>query len=294
MSKYPVYIVSKGRAQTQLTAKAFIRDDVNFYVLVEPHEVKAYQNILGNERVIELPFANLGQGSFPARNHAWELAKQQGAKRHWVFDDNIYGMGRFVKGKKVPCHAGRAIEFVEEFTDRYTNLAISAFNYRYFVPTTISKPFFLNVHCYSAMLIETSLPFRWRLKYNEDVDLCLQALHAGYCTTLINAFFVDKVSTVTKMAGGNQDELYKNNATEKKILKARSLEMVWPQYVTTAIRFGRPHHVVDWKRYFQQALIRRNDIDWNAIQAHTPAMRLVPKQPVNSRYDNKEAEPDSR
>jgi hypothetical protein len=49
------------------------------------------------------------------------------------------------------------------------------------------------------------------------------------------------------MKGGNQDELYKNNAKEKKILKAKMLESVWPQYAKTVIRFNRPHHFVDWK-----------------------------------------------
>lgn len=279
MNKYPIYIVSKGRAKTQLTARAFLKDNVPFRVLVEPQEFDAYAFEIGKENVISLPFSNLGLGSYPARNHAWELAKQQNAKRHWVFDDNIYGMGRFVKGRKVPCHAGKAIEFLEEFTDRYTNIAISAFNYRYFVSTSCSKPFYLNTHCYSAMLMQTELPYRWRLKYNEDVDLCLQALHNGHCTVLVNAFYVDKVSTVAKMQGGNQDELYKNNATEKKILKAKSLETVWPQYVTTAVRFGRPHHVVDWRKHFTQPLIRSNDIDWNAIASHTPTMKLVPKKP---------------
>jgi hypothetical protein len=274
--------VSKGRAKTQLTARAFLKDNVPFQVLVEPQEFDAYAFEIGKENVIALPFSNLGLGSYPARNHAWELAKEQSAPRHWVFDDNIYGMGRFVKGRKIPCHAGKAIEFLEEFTDRYTNIAVSAFNYRYFVATSCSKPFYLNTHCYSAMLMQTDVPFRWRLKYNEDVDLCLQALHNGHCTVLLNAFYVDKVSTVAKMQGGNQDELYKNNATEKKILKAKSLETVWPEYVTTAVRFGRPHHVVDWRKHFKQPLIRRNDIDWNAIASHTPAMKLVPKQPSNS------------
>lgn len=282
MSKYPIYIVSKGRAKTQLTAKAFLKDNVSFRVLVEPQEFDAYAFEIGKENVIALPFSNLGLGSYPARNYAWELAKERNAKRHWVFDDNIYGMCRFVKGKRVPCHAGKAIAFLEEFTDRYVNIAISAFNYQYFVAPSCNKPFYFNTHCYSAMLMQTDLPYRWRLKYNEDVDLCLQALHNGHCTVLFNAFSVYKVSTVAKMKGGNQDELYKNNATEKKILKAKSLETVWPQYVTTAVRFGRPHHVVDWRKHFTQPLIRRSDIDWNAIASHTPAMKLVPKQPSNS------------
>ena len=67
---------------------------------------------------------------------------------------------------------------------------------------------------------------------------------------------IKKISTVAKLKGGNQTELYKGNAHEKKVLKARSLEEVWPQYVKTVIRFGRPHHQVSWTKLFKQPLIK--------------------------------------
>ncbi|NDG53745.1 MAG: hypothetical protein EBY39_12120 [Flavobacteriia bacterium] len=116
------------------------------------------------------------------------------------------------------------------------------------------------------MLMRNDMSFRWRLKYNEDVDLCLQVLDAGLCTILFNALTIDKVSTVVKMKGGNQDELYKNNNHEKKVLKARSLEEIWPQYAETKMRFGRPHHYVNWKKHFTHKLKRRTDIDWDKIE----------------------------
>lgn len=54
----------------------------------------------------------------------------------------------------------------------------------------------------------------------------------------------------------NQTELYQGNKAEKKLLKAKSLEAVWPQYVETRVRFGRIHHYVNWKKHFKQPLIR--------------------------------------
>lgn len=104
------------------------------------------------------------------------------------------------------------------------------------------------------MLIENSIPFRWRLKYNEDVDLCLQVLNEKYCTILLNSFLIQKVSTVVKMKGGNQTELYQNNDEGKKMLKSKSLEKIWPQYVKVVKRFGRPHHQVSWGKFFKQPL----------------------------------------
>jgi hypothetical protein len=97
------------------------------------------------------------------------------------------------------------------------------------------------------MLIKTNLPYKWRLKYNEDIDLCLQVLHNGGSTSSCIYYMTNKTSTTVKMKGGNQTELYKGNAPEKNLLKAKMLEAVWPQYAKTVIRFNRHHHLIDWK-----------------------------------------------
>lgn len=251
MNKYPIYIVSKGRYGNPITAKSFIKSGLEFKVLVEPQEYDLYCNSLGKKYILKLPFSNLGLGSYPARNYAWKHSINNGYKKHWVFDDNIYGFSYFYKGKKISIDGKIAFEIAENFFDRYENLAIGGFNYHSFVVSgSINKPFYFNTHVYSAMLITNSIPFRWRLKYNEDVDLCLQALHNKYITILFNLIQARKVSTSTKMKGGNQSELYDNNNKNKKALKAKSLEKMWPQYVKSIVRFGRPHHFVDWKKYF--------------------------------------------
>lgn len=267
MTKYPVYIVSKGRWENPLTAKFFKKDGVDFKIVVEPQEYENYCKSVGKEYVLKLPFSNLGVGSYPARNFCWEHSQKNKYERHWVFDDNIQKIRRITQGKKIQCNALKAIKVLEEFTDRYENVGITAFNYTSFVVPGTSDyvPFRLNVHAYSAMLIKNNMPYKWRLKYNEDVDICLQVLHNKLCTLLFNAFTVDKTSTVAKMKGGNQTELYKGNAYEKKFLKTRSLEEIWPQYVKTKIRYDRPHHIINWMQ-FNHPLKRRKDIDWEKIK----------------------------
>jgi hypothetical protein len=255
--KYPVYIISKGRYENPITAKVFLKENIPFKIAVEPQEYINYCKAVGKEHVAQLPFTNLGLGSFPARNWCWENSIQNGFLKHFLFDDNIYGFVKFNQGKRKKCEALLSLIALQDFTERYSNVAMSGFNYRYFVDPALQKPFFINTHVYSAMLINNNIPFRWRLKYNEDVDLCLQVLHNKWCTILLNVFLVNKVSTVAKLKGGNQTELYKNNAFEKKILKARSLEMVWPQYVKTVIRFNRPHHAVSWKKHFKHPLLKK-------------------------------------
>ena len=111
-----------------------------------------------------------------------------------------------------------------------------------------AKPFVLNCRVYSCSLILNSLPNKWRGKYNEDTDYCLQVLADGWCTVLMNLFLVDKAGTMV-MKGGNTDELYAKN--DGRLKMARSLERVWPGVVETKRRFNRPQHVVknSWKHF---------------------------------------------
>jgi hypothetical protein len=284
-TKYPIYIVSKGRWENHQTAKFFKEDGVDFLVVVEPQEYDLYCEHIGEQYILKTDFDNLGQGSYPARNFAWEHSIKNGHERHWIFDDNIRGIRRIQNGKKIPCKTQTALMCVEEFTDRYLNLHISGFNYSSFVVPGSSdkKPFYLNCHVYSALLIKNNMPYRWRMKYNEDVDLCLQVLDNRYCTALFNVFAIDKTSTVVKMKGGNQDELYQNNAFEKKVLKTRSLEEVWPQYCKTIKRYGRPHHYVNWKGHFKHGLARRKDIDWNEIEKKEYKLKLKQVKEIKSK-----------
>jgi hypothetical protein len=196
-----------------------------------------------------LPFSNLGLGSYPARNFCWEHAKSNGYKYHWLFDDNIQYWSKWVNGKRTKWFdLYSALLYVENYVNK-NNIDIGGFEEPNFVVKPPKKPFKHNCHVYSAMLIKNSLPFRWRLKYNEDVDLCLQVLHNGGTTVSCIYYMADKVSTANKMKGGNQDELYKGNDPKKKLLKAKMLEAVWPQYAKTVIRFNRIHHFVDWKKF---------------------------------------------
>lgn len=245
-SKYPIYIVSKGRFKNPITAKSFEKYNIDYLIAVEPQEEQDYINVLGKHRVLVLPFSNLGLGSYPARNYCWEHAKNNGYEYYWCFDDNISGFAKWINGKKINTNDFDAIRYVESFIIK-NKFDIAGFEYRYFVAKAPKKPFKINTHLYSAMLIKTTLPYRWRLKYNEDVDLCLQVLHNGGKTASCIYYMTNKISTVVKMKGGNQDELYKGNDPKKKLLKAKMLEAVWPQYAKTVIRFGRYHHFVDWK-----------------------------------------------
>jgi len=255
-SKYPIYIISKGRYDVTLTANNLEQSGLDYYIAVEPQEYDLYVKKLTERRVLKLPFSNLGLGSYPARNYCWEHAKNLGSNYHWLFDDNILFWMKWIDGKRrkiidiLP-----AIKYVELYADK-TNYDILGFEEPNFVVKPPKKPFKINCHIYSAMLIKNNLPNRWRLKYNEDVDLCLQVLHNGGTTASCVYYMANKVSTADKMKGGNQTELYKGNNPKKNLLKAKMLEAVWPQYTKTVIRFNRHHHLVDWK-IFKKPILKQ-------------------------------------
>lgn len=282
LPRYPVYVISKGRYENGLTARFLLEDKVPFKLVVEPQESKQYADAFGEENILVLPFSNLGLGGIPARNWCWEHSIIAGAERHWILDDNIRQVRRFYKGKRIACDSGPAFACVEDFTDRYENLWISGMNYTMNGFAGL-PPFFLNVHVYSCLLIQNDIPCRWRGRYNEDTDLCLQVLSQGKCTALINAFLIEKMASMV-MKGGNTDQLYKGDGRLK---MARSLERQWPHVVGIDRRFRRPQHVVrdQWKKFDNQ-LIRRPHVDPSSIQRNEYGLELSTIAPIKSKQLN--------
>jgi len=257
LPKYPIYVISKGRHDVCHTANFLEKDKVPYHLVVEPQEADLYINKYGKDKVYILPFSNLGQGSIPARNWVWEHSKTIGAEKHWILDDNIRGCYRYYQGKRIYCNSNAAFKCCEEFTDRYENIALSGLNYSTFVVGAGKKPFYHNVHVYSFILIRNDLKQRWRGRYNEDTDLCLQVLSDNWCTILLNAYCCQKIATMT-MKGGNSDQLYKGDGRLK---MANSLKRMWPKVVDVTRRFQRPQHkiVFEWRR-FDTPLIKKKNL----------------------------------
>ena len=140
----------------------------------------------------------------------------------------------------------------ERFVDRYENIGVAGLAYYMFLtPHCHAKAFTLNCHVYSALLIENNQPFRWRGRYNEDTDLCLQVLRSKKCTVLMNSFFVSKTATM-RMKGGNAD-IY---AGRGRLKMARALEHAWPGIAKVIWKYGRPTHFVDWSKFKTQLRLK--------------------------------------
>ena len=268
--KYPIYIISKGRSNSCLTARQLTQMGVPFYLVIEPQEFEDYKHITQN--IIVLPFSNLGQGSIPARNFVWDHSIKEGHKRHWILDDNIEGFHRLNRNEKPKVSTGTIFKCMEDFVDRYSNVAISGPNYYSFCKTTDQvPPYYLNTRIYSCILIKNDIPYRWRGRYNEDTDLSLRALKDGYCTILFNAFLAGKVTTM-RMSGGNTSEVYAETNNRKEF--AESLQQQHPDHVEVTWKFNRWHHQVDYRLFKRNKLIK-NQTDAKFEKVDNYGMKLI-------------------
>ena len=169
--QFPVYVISKSRWDTRLTAKALEKMCVPYHIVIEPQEYDNYAAVINHEKILKLPFSNLGLGSIPARNWVWEHSLSIGAKRHWILDDNIDGFVRLHQNQYYPFASGTCFKIAEDFIERYENVAIAGFHYRWLAKRKQKlPPLYLNRRVYSCILLKNDLPYRWRGRYNEDTD----------------------------------------------------------------------------------------------------------------------------
>jgi len=265
--KFPIYIISKGRWKTRYTSIALESIGVDYRIVIEPHEFAQYASVIDPQKILVLPFSNLGQGGIPARNWVWEHSISEGHGRHWIMDDNLRGFVRLYKGDKIKVSDGSIFAIAEGFVERYMNVHMAGFQYGSFAVVesstakgTVKTPFCLNARIYSCILLSNKISYRWRGRYNEDTDLSLRILKDGHCTILFNGFLCNKQATL-KMKGGNTDLLYKQDAGfDGRLEMAKSLQRQHPDVCTIRRRWGRWQHHVNYKPFKKNRLIRKPGI----------------------------------
>ncbi len=257
--KYPIYIISKGRWANPKTANALDIMNVPYNICVEPAEYDEYKHTIKNDRIICLPenFSERGQGSIPVRNWVFDNAISQGHSKHWILDDNIYTFYRLNKNTILKVDTNATFRACEDFTDRFKNVALSGMHYDKFIThKTKCNPFRKNTRIYSCILINHDIPFRWRGRYNEDTDLSLRCLKAGWNTILFCAFLCGKTSSMVDK-GGNTDSIYNTGDNRREF--AESLQRQHPELVTVVWRYGRWHHQVDYSSFKKRSLEYQDD-----------------------------------
>ena len=275
---YPVYIISKGRWDTRLTSITLEEINVPYRIVVEPQEYDNYAKVISSEKILVLPFQNLGEGGTPARNWVFEHSISEGHERHWILDDNIKGFYRYNNSLKYRVTSGTVFRCIEDFTDRYTNVALSGFQYLFFASHNRDRAaFILNTRVYSAILVNNKITLRWRGKYNEDSDLSIRCLKEGYCNILFNAFLQGKQATM-KMKGGNE-EIYAETNNRKEF--AESLMNQHPDIVKVITKYGRYHHSINFNHFKKNKLIKKQGLILPETN-NEYGMILQPKTPITN------------
>jgi hypothetical protein len=272
--EHPVYIVSKGRSDSMITSKSLSRMRVPHYIIIEPQDEEPYEKALDNFKIrdyvtlIVAPFSNHGDGPGRARNFAWDHAISIGKEKHWVLDDNISDFYRLHKNQRIRVESGVIFYAAEQFIDRFENVPVSGFQYRFFIaPNQKYPPYVKNTRIYSCLLIDNKCKHRWRGRYNEDTILSLDVLKDGDCTIQFNAFLQGKCATQT-VKGGNTDEFYWKELGEEQldkvkevrynplgtVNKSKMLADIHPDVSKVVWRYNRWHHYVDYSPFKKNEL----------------------------------------
>ena len=300
LPKYPIGIVSKGRHDTMLTSRALSNMKVPHYIVIEPQDEQLYEQALDRFNIrpwvtlIVAPFSNHGDGPGRARNYFWDYSIALGAERHWVLDDNIRYFCRLHNNRKINVGSGAIFNAAEDFVDRYENIPVSGFQYRFFIAAGFPYPPFLkNTRIYSTLLIDNKCKHRWRGRYNEDTILSLDVLKDGDCTVQFNAFLQDKAATQTIKGGNTQEFYHVEGITDKEkwragqlnptgtINKSKMLVDMHPDVSTMIWRYGRWHHWVDYRPFEQNQLRLKSDVKFN-YKPNNYGMRLITNHDPNS------------
>lgn len=291
----PVYIVSKNRHESMLTSRSLSRMKVSHYIVIEPQDEKNYEealDIFGIRDYVSLliaPFSNHGDGPGRARNWAWDHSMSIGADKHWVLDDNITDFYRLHENQRIRVETGAIFKAAEDFIDRYENVPISGFQYRFFIaPNQKYPPYVTNTRIYSCLLISNDCKHRWRGRYNEDTDICLRVLKDGDCTIQFNAFLQGKAATQT-VKGGNTSEFYhiEGNLDKTKwrdgqlnatgtINKSQMLVEMHPDVARVVWKYGRWHHYVDYSPFKDNELKLKKNVSLSKLPlVNNYGMKLV-------------------
>jgi len=220
--RYPIFIPSKGRFENNLTAKMFLNADIPFRLIVEKKDEYEYRKRYGDESVISLPSSDYG-GVWVARNYCKQIATQLGSRYHWQIDDDIKSLMKVENRIVLTRDAGQILSEIENFVDKYSNLAITGLASSVFGRLATTE-FTINKFAYTCALFNTGLPYYWRCDIEDDLDYNLQCLTNGWCTVQFQRYLFEW--STTGVRPGGYTEIY---AEGKRLLRQRATLEMWPE-----------------------------------------------------------------
>ena len=193
---YPIYIPSKGRAQTITTAK--LLNGLSYYIVVEPQEAKDYAKYQPKAKLLILSESN--KGIAYVRNFIKQHAADNENEYHWQLDDDIRSFSLRYNNRNNPHNACEVLSLAESVTSLYFNVeAATLMSDAYAFASTDSIK--LNKFVKGAMLLKNN-DLRFNANTIEDLDMSLQILAKDKCTLQFTNALVKTVVTKND-TGGN-------------------------------------------------------------------------------------------
>jgi hypothetical protein len=258
--KYPLYVVSFGRYNyCHYTVSNLELMNLKYWICIQEREKDGYMNMIKKNNFVNclglVLSQNTTEGSYRQRNKCIEHAIESNYTKCWILDDNIRGW--YYRNEEInhKITNGFAFKVLENFMENIAEpIMIMCHNYLYDIRSNqFIKPFTVNHKNYSSLLLDLKLmnkyKIRFRLKYNEDVDLTLQALQNKLYTVGLNYILADK-SPTKSCKGGNTDSIYKG---DKFLDKFMGLYNAWAntpfeQFIHKIVKHKdkRQHHYVQY------------------------------------------------
>lgn len=226
---FPVFIPSRGRSHNvKGTAALLSAAGISFTLIVEPHEVEAYRQLLTTLNacgtVVSLPKSH--QGISYARNFILDLAPADGW--FWVMDDDIQGFFRAINRINSSIGPRELHSEVLQRMQKHPNATVYSIDYPFYAWQYGDEAVAINSYNNIAVLFNRARldqSIRYRFQIREDYDFTLQVILAGG-TTIRFRNLSYKVPRMAVAAGGMTD--YYSNKKDDIVLQNKAFLKIWP------------------------------------------------------------------
>ena len=243
---HPIYIPSKGRANSCKTADLLEESALNFSIVVEQDDVAAYSEKYPKQTILTLPQSS--QGIAFARAWIKEYSTRIGESHHWQLDDDVTTFQIRKINKNIDMPAAEVIGEAERRIYGFDNIGIMGLRHSMYAWSSEPQASY-NQQCCSCFLVNNKVQSNFRMGIVEDTDFSLQVLMEGWCTILFNRLIYSPMPE-GKTEGGNMASGHYENILNLQ----KELIREWPNMFKIIIKNKRPriHSCGVWSLFSQR------------------------------------------
>ncbi len=240
---FPVFILTKGRAEIATTPSVLEADNVPYALVVEPQEAEVYRLNYPRAEIVVLPKDN--QGLAYACYWLVEYVRSNSLTWFWRMDDNLGKFGETRCRRVCNMPAGAILSRAELATEWSNRLGLVGLQYTQYA-WAARKQYTINRMAAACYLqnAASGIQYDLGLPAKQDVDLTLRHVTQGWYTLIWQTLSMSK-PTIASWTRGGQCEMYNKR---KDWDDARRLRVLWPQYVKLVMKRGRLDVKIDWAK----------------------------------------------